>query len=172
MGLVALIASHIMQGMKVTFPAEERIIPVAGEADSRAFNRFKPVKTDGMFDLTFRPHVGTSRPMAPFASPLLTGNLECPDSVMNGLPIVFEHIIMANGTFFRADIRRAGYAFERAGGRCGMRYMPRSGTRPRQKHPRYMRNAGARLKNNCGAASANVSMIFLNYALTYCPTHI
>jgi hypothetical protein len=109
MGLVALIASHIMQGMKVAFPAEQRIIPVAGQADGRALRRFKPVKTDGLFALAFGCHVGTARAMASLTSSLLTGNLKCPDPIMNGLAVVLKHIIMANGTFFRTDVGCIGY---------------------------------------------------------------
>ncbi len=54
--------------------------------------------------------MGAAGTVASLAPPLLTRHLKGADPVMNGPPVVFKHIIMADGAFFRSDIRRAGYA--------------------------------------------------------------
>ena len=70
MGLVALIATHFIQGVLVSRPVYQRFIAMAGKADSRTLTRLEFGETDEyLLNLAFRCYVGTARPMAPLHPP-------------------------------------------------------------------------------------------------------
>jgi len=113
MGLVALIAAHLIQGVLVSRPVYQRVIAMAGKADSRTLTGIESGKTDDLLDLALRCYVGTARPMASFASACPACQLEGADFRVYCLSIVFEDVLMTNGALFRTDVCCTGNTVKR-----------------------------------------------------------